>query len=70
MTNMLPRDRAELIIAEQVPVASFAQAPTQELIGRLRDATGSYVRGCLILIGLAIVGAVAALFLPADRRTA
>jgi NAD(P)H-dependent flavin oxidoreductase YrpB (nitropropane dioxygenase family) len=32
------RDRAELIIAEQVPVASFAQAPTQELIGRLRDA--------------------------------
>ncbi len=32
------RERAELIIAERVPVASFAQAPTQELISRLRDA--------------------------------
>jgi MFS family permease len=47
-----------------------AEAVSPWLIGRLRDATGSYVRGCLILIGLAIVGAVAALFLPADRRTA
>jgi MFS family permease len=46
-----------------------AEAVSPWLIGRLRDATGSYVRGCLILIGLAIVGAVAALFLPADRRT-
>ena len=46
-----------------------AEAVSPWFIGRLRDATGSYVRGCLILIGLAIVGAVAALFLPADRRT-
>lgn len=32
------RERAEMIIAEQVPVASFALAPKQELISRLRDA--------------------------------
>ena len=32
------RERVELIIAERVPVASFAQAPTQEFISRLRDA--------------------------------
>ena len=32
------RERVELIIAERVPVASFAQAPTRELVSRLRDA--------------------------------
>ncbi len=32
------RERAEMIIAEQVPVASFALAPTRELIAMLRDA--------------------------------
>ena len=32
------RERVEMIIAEKVPVASFALAPRPELIGRLRDA--------------------------------
>src|SRR5215831_12544509 len=32
------RERVGLIITERVPVASFAQAPTQELVSRLRDA--------------------------------
>ena len=32
------RERAEMIIAERVPVASFALAPRQELISMLRDA--------------------------------
>jgi NAD(P)H-dependent flavin oxidoreductase YrpB (nitropropane dioxygenase family) len=32
------RERAEMIIAEGVPVASFALAPRPELIGMLRDA--------------------------------
>jgi len=32
------RERAEMIIAERVPVASFAQAPKPELISMLRDA--------------------------------
>ena len=31
-------EQVRLIVAEQVPVASFAQAPTQEFVGRLRDA--------------------------------
>ena len=31
-------ERVEVIIAERVPVASFARAPRPELIGRLRDA--------------------------------
>jgi NAD(P)H-dependent flavin oxidoreductase YrpB (nitropropane dioxygenase family) len=31
-------ERVEIIIAERVPVASFARAPRPELIGRLRDA--------------------------------
>jgi NAD(P)H-dependent flavin oxidoreductase YrpB (nitropropane dioxygenase family) len=31
-------ERVELIIEERVPVASFALAPRQEMIGRLRDA--------------------------------
>lgn len=47
-----------------------AEAVSPWLIGRLRDSTGSYVDGCLFLIGLAMVGAVAALLLPVDRRTA
>lgn len=46
-----------------------AEAVSPWLIGRLRDSTGSYLEGCLILIGLAMTGAAAALFLPADRRT-
>jgi NAD(P)H-dependent flavin oxidoreductase YrpB (nitropropane dioxygenase family) len=32
------RERAEIIVAERVPVASFAQAPKPELISMLRDA--------------------------------
>jgi NAD(P)H-dependent flavin oxidoreductase YrpB (nitropropane dioxygenase family) len=32
------RERVEMIIAEQVPAASFALAPRPEMIGRLRDA--------------------------------
>jgi NAD(P)H-dependent flavin oxidoreductase YrpB (nitropropane dioxygenase family) len=32
------REQIELIIAERVTAASFAQAPTQDFIGRLRDA--------------------------------
>ncbi len=32
------RERIDLIIAERVPVASFALAPKQDLIARLRDA--------------------------------
>lgn len=46
-----------------------AEAVSPWLIGRLRDATGTYSKGCLLLIGLAIVGSIAVLLLPSDRRT-
>jgi MFS family permease len=45
-----------------------AEAVSPWLIGRLRDTTGSYLSGCLVLIGLAIAGAIAAILLPGDRR--
>jgi MFS family permease len=45
-----------------------AEAVSPWLIGRLRDTTGSYLSGCLVLIGLAFAGAIAAILLPRDRR--
>jgi len=47
-----------------------AEAVSPWLIGRLRDATGSYVNGCFVLIGLALLGAAAALGLPKGRSPA
>lgn len=45
-----------------------AEAVSPWLIGRLRDATGSYSRGFLALIGLALLGAIAVAALPRRRR--
>jgi MFS family permease len=47
-----------------------AEAVSPWLIGRLRDATGSYVEGCLLLIGLALLGAGAVLVLPKHKKAA
>lgn len=47
-----------------------AEAVSPWLIGRLRDANGSYVNGCFVLIGLALLGAAAALVLPKGRSPA
>lgn len=47
-----------------------AEAVSPWLIGRLRDANGSYVNGCFVLIGLALLGAAAALALPKGRSPA
>jgi len=33
-------------------------------VGRLRDVTGSYASSCLILVGIALLGALAVLGLP------
>src|SRR4030095_1485985 len=41
-----------------------AEAVSPWVIGRLRDATGSYVNGCLVLIFCALLGALAVLGLP------
>jgi MFS family permease len=47
-----------------------AEAVSPWLVGRLRDTTGSYLDGCLVLIGMALLGAVAVLGLPKQRRAA
>jgi len=47
-----------------------AEAVSPWLIGRLRDATGSYVEGCLLLIGLALLGVGAVLALPKHEKAA
>ncbi len=38
------------------------------LTGRLRDATGSYFESCFVLAGIALLGGLAVLGLPAHRR--
>jgi MFS family permease len=38
------------------------------LTGRLRDATGSYSESCFVLVGIALLGGLAVLGLPARRR--
>jgi MFS family permease len=45
-----------------------AEAVSPWLIGRLRDAAGSYDTGFVLLIGMAILGAIAVGLLPRPRR--
>jgi len=40
------------------------------LIGHLRDASGNYRNGCIVLVGMALLGAAAVLMLPKKRRAA
>ncbi|MGC2196119.1 MAG: MFS transporter [Terriglobales bacterium] len=47
----------------------IAEALSPWLISFLRDATGSYSSGCFVLVGFALLGAVAVVALP-KRRTA
>jgi MFS family permease len=47
-----------------------AEALSPWLIGHLRDSTGNYFAGCIALVVMALLGAVAVLGLPKDRRTA
>jgi sugar phosphate permease len=46
-----------------------AEATAPMLVGYLRDRTGSYNTGFLLLIGIALVGAAAVACLPRARRT-
>jgi MFS family permease len=48
----------------------IAEAVAPWLIGRLRDATGSYSASCFVLVGIALLGGLAVLWLPERRRTA
>jgi MFS family permease len=48
---------------------SVAEAVSPWLIGRLRDRTGSYSTGFLVLIGMALLGVVAAAMLPKGKQS-
>ena len=47
-----------------------AEALSPWWIGHLRDASGNYQSGCIVLVGMALLGAVAVLMLPMQRRVA
>lgn len=47
-----------------------AEAVSPWLTGRLRDATGDYSTSCFLLVGVALLGAIAVLGLPEGRRAA
>jgi MFS family permease len=47
----------------------IAEAVSPWLTGRLRDATGNYSASCFLLVGIALLGALAVLGLP-ERRSA
>jgi MFS family permease len=47
-----------------------AEAVSPWLVGRLRDASGSYVGGCVVLVVLALLGASAVFGLPKSQRPA
>jgi MFS family permease len=48
----------------------IAEAAAPWLIGRLRDASGSYRESCFVLVGIALLGGLAVLGLPGQRRAA
>ena len=45
-----------------------AEATAPWVVGRIRDATGSYAAGFFVLIGMALLGAAAVAALPKSRR--
>jgi MFS family permease len=45
-----------------------AEAVSPWLTGRLRDTTGNYSTSCFLLVGFALLGAIAVLGLPAQRN--
>ena len=46
----------------------IAEATSPWLMGRLRDATGSYTRGYFVMVGFALIGAATVLALPKPRK--
>jgi MFS family permease len=45
----------------------IAEALSPWLISYLRDATGTYSSGCFVLVGIALLGALAVVALPKQR---
>jgi cyanate permease len=48
----------------------IAEAAAPWVIGHLRDATGNYFASCLVLVVVALLGAIAVLGLPGRKRAA
>jgi MFS family permease len=63
--RMLGRLMGAILAADGV-----AEAVSPWLIGRMRDATGSYSMGFIVLIGMAFMGAAVVAALPKSQRTA
>ena len=52
-----------------VMAGGVSEAMSPWLISRLRDVTGNYTQSCFVLVGMALLGAVATLALPGRQKT-
>lgn len=62
--------RLGLLLGVILTTNGVAEAASPWLVGRLRDATGSYATGFAMLIGMGLLGAVAAAVLPKGQKPA
>lgn len=62
--------RLGLLLGVILTANGVAEAASPWLVGRLRDATGTYSAGFLVLVGMGLLGAAAAAALPKGRKSA
>jgi len=60
--------RLGLLLGVILTANGVAEAASPWLVGYMRDATGSYAAGFSLLIGMGLLGAVAAAVLPKGRK--
>jgi len=60
--------RLGLLLGVILTANGVAEAASPWLVGHIRDATGSYAAGFSLLIGMGLLGAVAAAVLPKGRK--
>jgi len=60
--------RSGRLLGVILTAGGVAEAVSPWLTGRLRDATGDYSTGCFLLVGVALLGAIAVLGLPERRK--
>lgn len=61
-------ERLGLLLGVILTANGVAEAASPWLIGHLRDATGSYAAGFVLLVGMGLLGAAVAAVLPKERR--